>query len=142
MKSLLKLTMLVSFVAVFSPAMAAEQSASAPSSAAPAASAPAPREPLLIIRFNQKRVNYDRALDEAVHKAQQAKQNVRFDVVSFQPALQGNAAQQERQAVQYREHLQEVASAIVGKGVINKSVMTHVEDSSAVASQEVHIFVR
>lgn len=46
---------------------------------------PVEDKPLLIIRFNQPRVNFDNALSKAISTAEKIKPDMRYEVVSFVP---------------------------------------------------------
>jgi hypothetical protein len=87
--------------------------------------------PLLIIRFNQKRVYFEPALTRAVGEAQGAKADVVYEVVSLVPPSAPDA----------QRRLDEVLATMVGLGVPGARVRVS-QQAASTDSQEVHIYVR
>lgn len=89
-------------------------------------------KPLLIVRFNQPRVNFDSALSQAIPRAEQARQNISYEIVSFMP--------QRFSKDQARANLK----AVVGGMQQNGASLDRIHWRSEMASgehQEIHIFV-
>lgn len=89
--------------------------------------------PLLIIRFNQRQVNVEKALYTAVSAAADAKAGVRFRVVNHVPA--GGEERAER-------NLSRVLSVMQEMGVPQKRITVERQEDGAVESDEVHVFAQ
>jgi hypothetical protein len=102
------------------------------------------REPLVKIRFNQKRVYFERTLEQAVDKAREIKRNVVFDVVSFEPPLNNDANRrvEERSKEAFLRNVMAVVGSLERQGVPGAQINTRSENSDAVPTQEIHVFVR
>ncbi len=98
-------------------------------------------KPLMIIRFNQPVVRYERALDSAISRAVEAKPDARFTLVAFAPSY-GDAATQAQLAERTRTQLSEVRSHIIADGISSSRIDTTTRASSAITHDEVHILVR
>jgi hypothetical protein len=99
-----------------------------PGGGARAANASNSGDALMIIRFNQKNVNYQDKLFYVVREAVKAKPGVVFDVVAVTSGGES-------------KYGQEVADNIARLGVA-KSQISLRNESSAVSNEEVRIFVR
>lgn len=98
-------------------------------------------KPLMIIRFNQPTVRYERALQSAVARATHAKPDVRFTLVSFAPSY-GDAGTQKQLADRSAALLNQVREQIVSQGVMSDRIETVTRNSNAITHSEVHILVR
>lgn len=103
--------------------------------------APAASQPLVIIRFNQRTVYFQRQLYNAVSRAVAVKPSVRFDVVSLVPTY-GADRSDSRNARAAEANLAKVVRALNEMGVPSERLTVKSENSDAVESSEVHIFVR
>lgn len=121
-------------LATTSAAMAQAQPADGFFSAQPLAKATTSQEkPLLVIRFNQSRVYFDRMLSKAIDAAKSRSPDASFEVVSFMPAR----ANAQLGGV----NLQSVLAYMNAKGV-TKVTVTQSPAPVSMATQEIHIFVR
>ncbi len=118
----------------------AEGTAEAPAETQQAQPAAKPSKPLLVIRFNQKRVYFDRALRQAITGAERAKPGVAYAVTSYAPSGE-RSAQSERFAAEASEHLRDVVTAMKGLGVEPGRIQSSVEAAQDADSVEVHIYV-
>lgn len=89
------------------------------------------RTPLVIIRFNQRNVSFERALTNAVAKALETKPDVVFDVV-LRPGLRSAGENQ----------LARVVSSMRGMGVADAQIFPLTGRTSGERHDEVHIYVR
>lgn len=89
--------------------------------------------PLMIIRFNQRKVYYERPLYEAVRQAVEAKPGVRFALQSRVPAGQEEAA---------GRNLDRVYRTLTEMGVPASRIAVESNQDAAISDSEVHIFVK
>lgn len=110
---------------------------------APEVAAPAMNQttPLMVIRFNQQKVYYDRSLYTAVSKAVAAKPTVMFDLVSVVPES-GDAARDARSAQAAEDNLGKVVASMNQMGVPQSRLTITRRPVSGAGSSEVQIFVR
>lgn len=92
------------------------------------------REPLVVIRFNQRSVYYDRQLYTAMSKALEVKPGVMFDVVALSPA-NGDARSAKERAGQ-------VISSMNKIGMPLERITLKTADDNSIGWQEVRIYVR
>jgi hypothetical protein len=97
------------------------------------------RRPLLIVRFNQPNVYFERALKQAVTSAEQAKTGVTYEVISYIPADRAADANGKEAA---NFNLSTVTSFMQQLGVPAERMSAASQVSSNVKSQEVQIFVK
>jgi hypothetical protein len=93
--------------------------------------------PLVVIRFNQPRVFFEKPLRNAVAKAVQKKPSVLFDVVSYVP--QGKS--QSSIDAEASRHTQSIVNAMQGMGVNPNNIHTTSQPDSALQDHEVQIFI-
>jgi len=98
------------------------------------------RKPLLIVRFNQEHVYFNRALKQAVTNAEAAKPGIHYNVVSYVPSG-AKKGQMKVSAEQAKTNLGMVTKGLQELGVDSARVDVSSQPSSAVTSQEVRIFV-
>ncbi|MDE3060339.1 MAG: hypothetical protein KGJ06_04955 [Pseudomonadota bacterium] len=101
-------------------------------------SGPIGQKPLLVIRFNTQHLYYEHALRLAVDSTQKAKPDAEYTVISYTPAETGDS----RTSANAEENLHAVAQAIENLGVKPSRIHTASQNASAVASQEIDIFVK
>lgn len=92
-------------------------------------------KPLVLIRFNQRTVMYERPLYIAVSRALQTKPTARFDIVSVVPqnSLYVNRAP---------ANLNRVVATLVEMGVPQNRLNIRRQLNAPVETDEVHIFAR
>ncbi len=98
-------------------------------------------KPLMIIRFNQPTVRFERPLAAAVARAQAAKPDVRFTLVQFTPVY-GDGPTQRQLAERADQLLQQVRGQIVASGVASSAIEVAQQQSTAITHTEVHILVQ
>ncbi len=98
-------------------------------------------KPLIIIRFNQPVVHYEKALQSAVLRAMQAKPDIRFTLISFAPAY-GNTATQAQLAERAATLVNQIAAQIAASGVSSDRIEIVTRGSAAITHSEVHILVQ
>jgi hypothetical protein len=97
--------------------------------------------PVMIIRFNQELVAYQKSLQKVVTSAMEVKPNVLFDVVSVVPAGSNNKVSKKTQeAADFTT--KQVLETLQAKGVKLENIRTTFQNSTIVQDGEVHIFLR
>lgn len=94
------------------------------------------RQPVMIIRFNQRNVNFERHLATVVQRATQKKSDVIFDIVGLMPANANPNADQNAAT-----NLSRVVGAFHANGVPDTQIAVSRQESP-VTTDEVYIFVR
>lgn len=98
-------------------------------------------KPLLIVRYNQRTVYYNKALYMAVSKAVEAKPDVTFRVLSLVPQTHNeqrdNAFLQASQA-----HTRRFMQDMQGMGVPQSRIQMSTQRSSAIDYDEIHLHVQ
>jgi hypothetical protein len=89
--------------------------------------------PLMVIRFNQPRVYFQRPLYNAVSKALQAKNTVMFQIINYAPA--GAEAKADRD-------LQAVLASLNQMGVPPSRIAVSNQEDPSLRFSEVHLYVR
>lgn len=97
--------------------------------------------PLVVIRFNQRRVYYEQPLYTAVSRAMEIKPDVRFHLIGFVPAT-GDSSKDEKLLKLSNQHLSEVSRTLMGMGIAQPQISTSTELASGIQFDEVHIFVQ
>lgn len=96
--------------------------------------------PLVVIRFNQRKVYFERQLYTAISKAVAIKPDVLLELVSFVP--QGASDQQSQNlAAKSEQNLSSVIQSLQKMGVPRERINVVKEPSDAIRFQEVHIYV-
>ena len=98
-------------------------------------------KPLVLLRFNQRSVYYEKQLFMAISRAVEAKSSVQFDVVSMVPAKQNPQAAAQWQTAAYN-HAQQVMQSMQQMGVPRSRIRFRTQPSGGLNYDEVHIFVR
>ena len=137
----LLLTVAVSGVLCASVAGAASPVVSAAERSVTAGAALHKSTPLIIIRFNQKNVYYQRPLYSAIVRSLEVKPTVNFDIVSMVP-ITGDAALDEKNADISMKNVKRVFKDMVEMGIPDARMNVSREDSKGLATNEVHVFVR
>tara|TARA_Y100001934_G_C12293633_1_gene746170 strand:- start:12 stop:1166 length:1155 start_codon:yes stop_codon:yes gene_type:complete len=107
-----------------------------------AALAPASsRQPLVVIRFDRKNVQYEQPLYNAVSRALQRRPNAMFDLVAIAPN-QGNAARVALSASSSKKNAETVLRSLSDMGLPLDRVRLSALTSNTAATNEVHIYVR
>jgi hypothetical protein len=97
--------------------------------------------PLMVVRFNQRNVYYERSLYGAVSKAVQVKPAVMFDVVAVSPISRDRDAQQRLEQTTSRAG-QRVLESMREIGVPNSRMAYSQTSDPSIAFPEVRLFVR
>jgi len=100
-----------------------------------------PQTPLLVIRFNQQHVYFDRVLRQAVESAEKAKADALYDVVSIVPTGGNNAQQNERLSANAAGNLGSVVQELQNLGVQPSRIHSTTQSSASATAQEIQIFV-
>ncbi len=97
--------------------------------------------PLIIIRFNQDFVKYEKSLHKSVSAALQVKPSTFFDIVSLVP--HANKSGKDKEARKTSEALTaKIVQNIKGSGVSEDKIRVTYQDNPGVQSPEIHIFAR
>ena len=103
--------------------------------------ASAEESPLMVVRFNQDYVSYDRQLEKAVNMAVNTKDSVFFDVVSIIPETNDNKQNKLlKKTAEYRAD--QMVENIQGAGIAPEKIRLTYQNSKLAKNNEVHIFVR
>lgn len=98
-------------------------------------------KPLVIIRFNQRKVFYERPLFNALSKAVEIAPDVRFNVISYVPFT--GQPQRDRQLLnQANAHLREVMARMREMGIPGGQISVNNELDHSLRHDEIHIFVQ
>lgn len=97
-------------------------------------------EPLVIIKFDRENVPYQQALFNAVNQALTAKPSAVFDLVAVSPS-RGNAAQVALNSTAAKRNAEDVLRSLTSMGV-QPGRINLLQDTSNVAQNEVHLYVR
>ena len=92
--------------------------------------------PLVVVRFNQRRVNYDRQLYYALSKAVEIKPTLHIDLISYIPEGADSAARN-RAAAQ----LDGMLASLHKMGVPRSRIETYTEPTGALRFHEIHMYV-
>ena len=106
-----------------------------------AAVAPGSRRPLVVIRFDRPKVEYEQALYTAVSRALERRPQAGFDVVAVAPG-QGSAAQVARGANAARRSAESVLRSLTSMGLPPSRVNLSAGTSGEAQTAEVHLYVR
>ncbi len=98
-------------------------------------------KPLMVIRFNQDIVNYEKPLQKAVSAAIRVKPATFFDIVSITPKT--GKYRKDKLLRRNSEFLtSEIVENILNSGIKDGRIRVTYQDSELSDSSEVHIFVR
>jgi len=110
-------------------------------SASPAPAGLANRRPLLIVRFDQPRVQYEQALYAAIAEALQRKPDASFDLLAVAPA-RGSVADVSLNTTASKRYAENVLRTMTEMGVNPNRVGLSSTTSMVAQNAEVHLFVR
>ena len=101
----------------------------------------ASQKPLVIIRFNQPRIYFDKQLFTAISKAVAIKPEVSFNVVSYAPVTGDPQADSKWQALASRD-TQSVLASMQNMGIPINRIQVSGQQDAGLKYDETHIFVR
>ena len=105
------------------------------------AAKPKPRKPLMIVRFNENYVHYERTLKKALEKSER-RPGRNYEVVSFLPAGR-NKQQNQRILLEGKKHLKEVTDAVIRAGISSYRVSSRTEAGKrGLEAQEIHLYIK
>ncbi len=99
------------------------------------------RQPLVVIRFDRADVPYQQALYNAVSRALERKPSTTFDVVALAP-ITGTPAKVALNASESKRHAERVYRSLIEMGLPGNRVNMSTTTSTAVLTNEVHVYVR
>ena len=105
------------------------------------AAAYATSKPLVVIRFNQRKVYFEQPLYTAATRAVNKKPGVVFNLISYVP-IAGNPQGDEALAQRAAGNLRDVTAALVKMGVPPQQVNTTTQAGNGLQYDEVHIYVQ
>lgn len=98
-------------------------------------------KPLVVVRFNQPTVHYQKALTNAVQRAMALKPGAMFNVVSYVPYTADPLINQRYLSVA-NAHLRDVSDTFMQMGVAVDKIVLSTELESQLKDDEVHVYVR
>lgn len=98
-------------------------------------------KPLMVIRFNQRKVYFEQPLYTAATHAVGRKSDVVFNVISYVPVA-GNPSQDEALMQRAAGNLRDVTAALVKMGVPPQQVTASTQSGAGLNYDEVHIYVQ
>ena len=99
------------------------------------------RRPLVVIRFDRARVDYQQALYTAVSRALERRPDASFDLVAVSPA-RGNAAQVTLGSSNAKRNAESVLRSLTEMGLPTTRVQLSATTSGQAQNTEVHVYVR
>ncbi len=112
-----------------------------PPPAGGAASLVGQRQPLVVIRFHQRNVEYEQALFTVVSRALERKPNAGFDLVAVAPNV-GSAAQVSLATSKSRRNAEDVLRSLTTMGLPADRITLSATSSPLAQVNEVHVYVR
>jgi hypothetical protein len=109
--------------------------------AASAAAGTEGRRPLVVIRFDRARVDYQQALYTAVSRALERRPDASFDLVAVSPS-RGNAAQVTLNSANAKRNAESVMRSLTEMGLPASRVQLQSTTSTQTQNTEVHVYVR
>jgi hypothetical protein len=97
--------------------------------------------PLVVIRFDRSRVNYERVLYNAVSRALERKPGAAFDIVAVSPRT-GSAAQVVLNSTAAKRNAESVMRTLSEMGLPSNRVNLIASSNGTAQSNEVRIYVR
>jgi hypothetical protein len=107
----------------------------------PVATADGQRRPLVVIRFDRPKVEYEQALYSAISRALERRPQAGFDLVAVAPS-RGSAAKVARASNQARRNAENVLRSLTSMGLPASRVTLSAGTSSSAQTNEVHVYVR
>lgn len=102
---------------------------------------PVINKPLVVLRFNQRKIYFEQPLYSAVSKAVQVKPNVRFSLVSYVPNV-GDLEKDQKLMAKANKNVRSVTDAMVKMGVPLQRLHVKTQLDPRLKYDEVHIFVQ
>lgn len=99
------------------------------------------RRPLVVIRFDRSRVDYQQALYTAVSRALERRPDAAFDLVAVSPS-RGNAAQVTLNSANAKRNAESVLRSLTEMGLPATRVQLSSTTSVQAQNAEVHVYVR
>ena len=99
------------------------------------------RRPLVVIRFDRSRVDYQQALYTAVSRALERRPDAAFDLVAVSPS-RGNAAQVTLNSANAKRNAESVLRSLTEMGLPATRVQLSSTTSTQAQNAEVHVYVR
>jgi hypothetical protein len=99
------------------------------------------RRPLVVIRFDRARVDYQQALYNAVSRALERRPDASFDLVAVSPS-RGNAAQVTLNSANAKRNAESVLRSLTEMGLPATRVQLSSTTSGQAQNTEVHVYVR
>ncbi len=99
------------------------------------------RRPLMVIRFDRPKVDYQQALYTAVSRALERRPDAAFDLVAVSPT-KGNPAQVTLNSSNARRNAEEVMRSLTEMGLPASRIVLSATSSGQAQNTEVHIYVR
>lgn len=96
--------------------------------------------PLMIVRFNQDRVYYEKPLYNAVSQALQAKPGVMFNLVSVVPLTSSDSYNQKQDAVS-KQNTAAFVGSMVKMGVPQNRIRVQYQQAPEVEANEIQLYV-
>jgi hypothetical protein len=96
--------------------------------------------PLLVLRYNQPRIYYDKQLYSAVSKAVAIKPDVSFSIVSFVP-VNGSEDRQERMAMIATQQTNQLMTAMKNMGIPQSRINVSRETVTDAKYHEIYMYV-
>ncbi len=112
-----------------------------PPPAGGAASLVGQRQPLVVIRFHQRNVDYEQALFTVVSRALERKPNAGFELVAVAPNV-GSAAQVSLATSKSRRNAEDVLRSLTTMGLPADRITLSATSSPLAQVNEVHVYVR
>lgn len=97
--------------------------------------------PLVVVRFNQRKVYFEQPLYTAVSKAVQVKPDVSFQLISYVPRT-GNEEKDMQLLSNASQNTKNVADSLVKMGVPKQRISMATEFDPSLRFDETHIFVQ
>ncbi|MHA1599252.1 MAG: hypothetical protein ACTSW2_00385 [Alphaproteobacteria bacterium] len=113
----------------------------APAPAGGASSLVGQRQPLVVIRFNESKVEYEQALFTAISRALDRKPNAGFDLVAVAPNV-GTPAQVSLATSRSRRNAEGVLRTLTNMGLPADRITLSATSSANAQVNEVHVYVR
>lgn len=98
------------------------------------------RVPLLVISFNQKRVNFDRALTQAVAVNEKSAPGTVYEIVAMIPNTSGSAVQATRVNETYAANLAAVMDRLQEAGISPDRIRTSTSYKDDVVGEDIYIY--
>ena len=98
-------------------------------------------KPLMIIRFNQRKVYFEQQMYNAVARAVSAKPSVVFDIISYIPQSRDHEKNM-RVMTKASKHLKSITDSLVKMGVPATRFSVSTKLTPGISYDEIHIFVR